>query len=120
MTGLNVEMRDGKLVIEIDIPTLCFAVAHGPAFDSIVAAANGKECEITDERAFAEAILNELREEEEDGTTLVHEMLDKAAILAVEWGAEGIEIPQPVAEPEAFITESVPLSSLTDLEPEEG
>ena len=62
----------------------------------IVAAADGAECKVTDEAA----ILQELRHEEEDGTTLVHIMLDKAAERAVENGAEGIELPKPVASSE--------------------
>ena len=97
--GLEVKLSDGKLIIEIDVPTLCFAATHGPYFDDIVAAADGAEIRITNEQEFAKAILSELRQEEEDGTTLVHIMLDKAAEQAVENGAEGIELPKPITIP---------------------
>lgn len=92
---MNVALKDGNLVIEIDIPTLCFAATHGPYFDDIVAAADGAECRVTDEQTFAKAIVDELTREEEDGTTLLHIAFDKAAAHAVENGAEGIELPEP-------------------------
>ncbi len=39
---------------------------------------------------FAEALVGELKEEKEDGTTLIHGLLDMAIGAAVETGAEGI------------------------------
>ncbi|WP_270820435.1 crAss001_48 related protein [Aeromonas sp. Y311-2] len=46
---------------------------------------------VVDPDLFASELLGILRREEEDGTTLVHTMLDEAAELAAEDGVEGIE-----------------------------
>lgn len=48
---------------------------------------------VVDARAFAEEFVRELNAEEEDGTTLVHLMLDQAAVNAAENGAEGLNDP---------------------------
>lgn len=61
--------------------------------------ADGAEVVITDRAKFVQAMIEELKSEEEDGTTLVHVMLDKAAERAVENGAEGIELPKPITVP---------------------
>jgi hypothetical protein len=94
--GLSVEIDNAVLKISIGVSVLCFAATLGPYFDRIVAEAGGAEIRITDENSFAAAILHELRREKEDGTTLVHRMLDEAAERAVEDGAEGIELPASV------------------------
>lgn len=91
--GLHVDIIKGRLVISIGISALCFAATRGPYFDDICARTS-QDIIVTDQDAFAKEILRELRREEEDGTTLVHLMLDKAAERAVENGAEGIEIPE--------------------------
>lgn len=90
--GLKVELADGKLTISVPVETLCLAATRGPYFDDIVVE-HDQEVEVTDPQVFAEAIKAELLREEEDGTTLIHRMFDKAAINAVEGGAEGIRIP---------------------------
>lgn len=48
--------------------------------------------EVIDIVAWMKAVATELRRESEDGTTPVHKMLDQAFLLAVEGGAEGLEI----------------------------
>lgn len=45
---------------------------------------------VTDPVKFAEEIVNELTKEEEDGTTPVHLMIDKAMEDAIENGCEGV------------------------------
>ncbi len=45
---------------------------------------------VIDAAVFAPYFVRELNEEEEDGATLVHLMLDKAAIKAADNGAEGL------------------------------
>lgn len=97
--SLSVMIEKGRLVISIGVSTLCFAATRGPYFDGLVAD-RGKEPTITDEDAFAKAIMSELRCEAEDGTTLVHLMLDEAAKEAIEAGCDGIEIPDAVPEDE--------------------
>jgi len=45
---------------------------------------------ITDLPVFAKEFVRELRREEENGDTLVHKMLDRAAYMAANNGAEGL------------------------------
>ena len=47
---------------------------------------------VTNTKVFSDAVLSELRSEQEDGTTLVHVMLDAAVLEAVEQGAEGVKL----------------------------
>jgi hypothetical protein len=91
---LEAVIENGKLVISIGLNELAFAATHGPYF---FGAGNPEfeEPRVTDVNVFADAILDELLAEQEDGTTLVHEMFDKAAERAVENGCEGIELPEP-------------------------
>lgn len=83
---LEVEVVDGRLVISIGVDLLLHAVAHG-ADDW------EDDWEVTDPDAFALAIVDELESEEEDGTTLLHRAFDRAAMRAVEAGAEGVRLP---------------------------
>lgn len=46
---------------------------------------------ITDASAFMQAVLDELNRDDEQGSTLIHAMFDKAINEAIEQGAEGIE-----------------------------
>lgn len=52
----------------------------------------GGEFNIVNEDLFLNDIVKELSYEEEDGTTVVHEMLDKAINSAIENGSYGVEI----------------------------
>ena len=46
---------------------------------------------ITDARKFAKEVINALVDEDEQGTTAVHRLFDKAMEDAIENGAEGVE-----------------------------
>lgn len=89
---VEVAIDDGRLVVSIGIETLAVAVQYmpqlGEAFDEV----EGRviENEVTDADKLAAAIVEALEDEEEDGTTLVHRMIDKAALRAIENGADGI------------------------------
>lgn len=48
---------------------------------------------VTDAAVFARELLGELQREEEDGSTVVTEMLDDAMRAAVENGCEGVWLP---------------------------
>lgn len=48
---------------------------------------------VTHTKTFSDAVLSELRGEEDDGTTLAHIMLDQAVERAIENGAEGVKLP---------------------------
>jgi hypothetical protein len=74
--------------IVIRVPVLAVPHAAMIAFDN---AYGEHRYEVEDGPAFAAELVTELGREEEDGTTLVHLMLDKAATRALENGGFGIK-----------------------------
>ena len=85
---------DGELVIiRVGTRTLATALEAGPILEN----GGGK---ITDPAKFAAAIVEELQGEAEDGTTLVHEMFDAAAVRAIENGCDGVSFPGDNGEEE--------------------
>ena len=82
---LTVEVRDGCLVVRIGASTLATAFDAHPEADRAVSWPV-----VVDQSHFAREVVQELKREKEDGTTLVHEMLDKAMLSAMEQGAEGL------------------------------
>lgn len=82
---LKVEIADGLLTISIGIETMNRATAYGleHTYGSI---------NVTDHDVFAVEVLRELKDESEDGTTLIHRMLDQATAQAIEQGAEGVDV----------------------------
>lgn len=88
---LSVRLRNGRVVIEIGIATLATVARHMPALEVFdEEALEWFEPRVPDPGAFARAVVATLNSEEEDGTTLVHVMFDRAIIEAIEQGAEGI------------------------------
>jgi len=92
---LTVEIVDGELRISIGVSRLKFACEHCP--DENIGLTKYDEdlddylsYEVTDERAFADGVKLALQGEAEDGTTMVHQLLDKAMVKAIEDGAMGI------------------------------
>jgi hypothetical protein len=81
---LEVEIRGGELVISIGLETLALAVQAGPKWP-------WEQFRVKDVEQFGQDLLRELENEEEDGTTLVHRMLDSAGFRAMEQGSEGVE-----------------------------
>lgn len=77
---LNVEIKDNKLVISIGVDLLCHAEGLNLYY-----------YKISNKIGFAKDIVNELLNEEEDGTTLVHRMFDEAANNAIENGSENVK-----------------------------
>lgn len=80
-----VEIEADQIVIRI--PILAVPHAASVAFDEAYGEHNYS---VTDAAKFAGEMVTELGREEEDGTTLIHRMLDKAVIRALEAGAEGV------------------------------
>jgi hypothetical protein len=97
---LEIKIENEQLIISIGIETLGFAVTHSDLFGLD----ERTMPTITDAAEFAKAILHELAEEDDEGTTMVHEMLDKAAEDATEPGAEGIVFPDETYEEGTFRT----------------
>lgn len=83
-SGLRVEISSGQLTISIGIDTLCHAVSIGRSYGM-------GDLSINNADVFAAEMLNELNAESEDGSTMVHNMLDTAASQAIDNGAEGAE-----------------------------
>lgn len=79
--GLTVEIVHGRLVIAIGIDALMTAVDGGPHSPDDLG------YRIDNRDGFASDILSELRQEEEDGTTLVHVMFDTATEKALDAGS---------------------------------
>ena len=80
--NLTVEIKDGRLLIAIGVETLAFAITHNPEL----------KINVTDPDGFANDLLSNLEREQEDGTTPVHLLLDKAANEAAENGSEFIKL----------------------------
>jgi len=92
--SLKVEVAGDRLVISIGIRCFANAIEWAPGFvKHNEATLEFDRPKVTDPAKFAEAVADALRDEEEDGTTRVHRMLDAAAEEAVNQGADGIEIP---------------------------
>lgn len=90
---LTVAVEGDRLVISMGITTLPMVVKHHPALyvPHPTGAGRGSH-RVTDPATFAEHVVWELEREEEDGTTLVHEMFDRAIERAIENGAEGVDL----------------------------
>lgn len=84
---LRVSIEAGRLVISIGVVTLGEALA-GPMSPLKRDAPHAK---ITDHAEFAREVRNALTAESEDGTTLVHTMLDGVASQFLENGADGVD-----------------------------
>lgn len=86
---LTVGIEVGELVIRIGIDTLKMATDLCPyLYDGLADRSIGH---VINPGAWAKAIVNALEVEEEDGTTPVQEMLDRAIREAVDNGDEGFE-----------------------------
>lgn len=80
---LSVKIEDGRLEISIGIALLAFAVQSQDMWP--------EEFHVSDIRDFANSMARQLLVEGEDGTTLVHIMLDRAAQELLEEGSEGVD-----------------------------
>ena len=91
---LRVGIVGGRLVISVGTATLAHAIECAPGLvlhDAKTGEFVGPR--VTDIAVFAKEIALILQREEEDGTTLVHRLLDKAASEAIDQGAEGVSVP---------------------------
>ena len=81
----EIKVADGRFAISMDLEALL-------CLDEATGLYNEARLKITDKAAFLGEFVRQLQVEAEDGTTLVHRMLDTAFEWAVENGAEGIEV----------------------------
>ncbi len=88
----TITVENGVLLsIKIGVNVLVNAVRYDPQLVAFDDDGESYEPEVTDPAKWLDALATALRSEEEDGTTPVHRMLDKAAMEAIENGAEGIK-----------------------------
>ncbi len=87
---LTVEVYRGQLIISIGIETLAFA--------SVVESTkkSNQDCYpsflVKDATVFADEVCSELNYEEEDGTTVVHTLLDEAIERSIDKGNQGVAL----------------------------
>ena len=84
----------GRAVIEDDSVVIRYPFA---AFQSALDGSWGmnkidQRWKVTDPQEFAKSFCHSLNKEDEQGTTMVHEMADKAFVEMIEWGEEGIDL----------------------------
>lgn len=81
---LTVELVAEQVHISVGVKTLAHAVTAGRY--------GMRSLTVTEPAVFAGEVVSVLKQEEEDGSTLIHGMFDKAASIAADQGAEGIII----------------------------
>ena len=90
---LEVHIIDGQLVVRIGVETLAWASDHSDfstPYDDKVGDFVPK-WKVIDQLEFAKDVARELRREEEDGSSLLTNVLDKAIEAAIGQGSLGIE-----------------------------
>lgn len=76
------KIEGDEIVIRIKIDALPVAMAGSPL---------GLDWHVTDAAEFAKEFVHELNNEQEDGTTPLHVVFDKAMSSAIDNGCDGIE-----------------------------
>lgn len=88
---LRVGLRDQQLTISVGVDVLAWAAEQCSAlheFDADAGILRGPQ--VTSSDGFAADVLRALEREAEDGTTMVHELLDRACEVAIEQGSEAV------------------------------
>lgn len=94
-TGLPMRCaREGdELVVRLHKDTLAFAAANHPEFWDGQSDADTPNIRVTNKDKFLAAIVHQLNEEGEDGSTIITRAIDKAITLAVESGCDDAQVP---------------------------
>lgn len=79
-------IKDDAIIIRVPLKTLPEVVEGAWTLGAL-----DMRCKLTDIPAFAKALVGALNDEDEEGTTLIHQMFDKAINDTLENGAEGID-----------------------------
>ena len=83
MKVLTVNIEKDELVIRIGGGIIAHAVTHSDYWP--------EGYKIADKKLFLTELVDQLLREDEDGTTAVHVMLDKASLELIESGAQSID-----------------------------
>jgi hypothetical protein len=81
---LTAEVKEGVLTISIGVDQLCHACSIGRLYGL-------GDIEITDKKLFVEGIVQQLKSQDHDGSTVVHKMFDNAATQMLENGELGVD-----------------------------
>ena len=87
--NLIVEVKEDVLSISIGIEILCHACGVGRGYGR-------GDIKITNKKLFIENFARQLESEEADGSTLVHEMFDRAVTAMLENGEHGVDFLEDV------------------------
>jgi hypothetical protein len=88
---LQSKCQDGILSVAIGLKTLRWVAENHPYFWDGESGTDTPNIKITDEAVFAQEVVEALNREEENGGTLITEMLDEAIKQAVENGCDGVD-----------------------------
>ena len=83
-TNLTVEIKEDVLLISIGTEMLCHSCEVGRMYGL-------GDIKITDKKQFIASLVRQLEFEDEDGSTLMHEMFDRAVTIMLENGALGVD-----------------------------
>lgn len=78
-------IEDGQIVIRLPIENIPTAVDGAADLGTLDA-----PFKVIDPQAFAQDLVSTLNDEDEEGTTMIHKMFDKAFNIAADQGAAGM------------------------------
>ena len=81
---ITIKVKDDEVVVSMGIDTL--AKFANIRYEEQL----GDDVKVVDKKAFAKSVVHALQVEEEDGTTEVHLMFDRAFDYVVEQGEDGV------------------------------
>ena len=84
-TNLTVEVKEDVLLISIGTEILCHSCEVGRRYGI-------GDIKITDKNQFILSLVRQLESEDEDGSTLMHEMFDGAVTVMLENGELGVDL----------------------------
>ena len=88
---LTYHVEGDRIAVYIGFDELAFAAANHPNFWDGESGDDVPNIKITDPAAFAREVVRQLNREEEDGSTLVTKLLDRAIEDAVGDGCDGVD-----------------------------
>lgn len=85
--GATAIIEDGCIVIRVPTETLSVALEGAWAMNKM-----DQRWKVTNAQHLAEEMVRALNQEDEQGTTSIHEMLDQAVLNVIESGGYGIDL----------------------------
>ena len=89
--GLFVGLEGDAIVIRLPIDILVWVTENGSEHEEWTDSGEYVNSKVVDRDVFVRDVLDELEREEEDGTTPVHLLIDRAISLAIDNGSLGID-----------------------------